>query len=70
MLLLLTLGSSTAQPSACPGYFDQGQGAARLSYEAVFHPEHLAHVFTPQRFTELLGELVDGLQLEVLRVES
>lgn len=70
LLLLLTLSSSIAQPSTCPGYSDVGEGAARLSFEAVFHPEHPAHIFTLQRFTELLGELVDGLQLEVLHVES
>ena len=70
LLLCSALASCAAQPSACPGYFDQGQGAARLSYEAIIPPDHLLDIFTPQRFTELLGELVDGLQLEVLRVES
>ncbi len=39
-------------------------------FEAVIPSEHLLDIFTPQRFSELLGQLVDGLQLEVLRVES
>lgn len=33
-------------------------------------PEHLEDVFTPQRFSELLGQLVDGLPLEVLSVDT
>ncbi|PRW56911.1 group XIIB secretory phospholipase A2 isoform X2 [Chlorella sorokiniana] len=70
LLLLLALGGGLAQADTCPGYFDQGQGAARLSFEATVPPEHLQDIFTPQRFSELLGQLVDGLPLEVLSVQT
>lgn len=70
LLLLLAFGSCRAQLEACPGYSEQGQDAARLVYKAMIPPEHLEDVFTPQRFSELLGQLVDGLPLEVLSVDT
>lgn len=69
-LMLIALVAAAAQPQACPGYSEAGQGADWLDFQADIPKEHLRDIFTPERFSQILTGLVDGLQLEVLQVQT